>query len=127
MSDFAKRWVSPLWRTLPIEPGHRYGPEIWVTNPGATKANVTVTWFRYDGSTVSSSQLTIQPKHTSVPNFLPEGGDDNVGWAHVVSDEPVAPWGSTPTQVGDPEARRVNMTFFRDDVQETRPIHPLPH
>lgn len=125
MSDFAKRWVSPYWQAYPVAPAHSISPGIWVLNPGTTQAKVTVTWFGPDASIVSKSEQTIPPKHQSVP-FGPATAEA-LGWTEVVSDQPVAPWGSTPDQEGDPDPVRVNMTFFREDIQEIPPIHPIPH
>ena len=124
MSDFANRWVSPHWGRFPVEPNHAIGPAIWVLNPGTTQAKVTVTWFNLDGSIVSQEEQPIPPKQSHAHAFMPTAGV--YGWARVVSDQPVAPWGATPDQEGDADPDRVNMTFFREDLQVIPPIHPIP-
>jgi hypothetical protein len=71
MSDMAKRWVSPFWQTFAVKPGHTLSAGIWVANPGAVQAKVTVTWFSSNGSTVNSDQQTIPPKNSTFAPFAP--------------------------------------------------------
>jgi hypothetical protein len=130
MSDLGERWIAPYWQRILVpvqdpELEHYMTPAVAVVNPGPAAANVTVQFLTRDGKLWSATEQKIPP-HQSWNEFGPDDKEttDLPGWVNVFSDQPVAPWGSTPDQSGDPTPVRVNMAFFRVDeihVKELRP------
>jgi hypothetical protein len=106
MSDLATHWISPAWVN---SPGEGVVPEVAIVNPGNKPANVMVYLNNQDGS-VHISVGTILPAHSCA--FLDTYDiQESRGWLAITSDQPVAPWGTTQSNI-QPE-QRVNMTFFR--------------
>ena len=96
VSEYAKRWVSPHWERFILEAhGHFLAPQIEVMNPTPDDARVDVKWFLDDGSLHSTITDTIAPRNSAM--LVPSGDNRGQGWAHIVSDQPVALSGSTPT------------------------------
>ena len=81
MSGFATTWTAAVWLARPWGQEPQDVPVIGVVNRGAKRAHVVITWFKDNGS----------KRRVLVKVNAPE-----TGWARIVSDQPLAPWGITP-------------------------------
>lgn len=112
MNDAATVWVAAFWLNLG-HPGTTSVPGalVWVLNPGALKAQVTVRFFKAtNGDLINQATETVDPKTTSI--FGAGDNPETPGWCRINSDQPVVPWGLTQFRSGD-DSGYLNMTFYR--------------
>jgi len=94
MSGLSTRWTASAWQTRPWETEQDV-PFIVVVNRGA-KAHITLTWLRSDGSIVQTDVFDLEPEQSTGRVLFYDSAPDANGWAHIDSNQPVAPWGITP-------------------------------
>jgi|SRR5262249_10961332 len=118
MNDAATAWVAPVFLSLSNPDTETVrGAQVWVLNPGATDAKVTVRFLRaVNGSLVSESAETVKAK-TSEIFVVGTDFTDEWGWCHITSDQPVAPWGLTCFETGG-ETGYLNMNWYRYEVPQ---------
>src|SRR5262249_16440810 len=110
--EAATEWIAPFWSSLPFPDPHQVA--VWILNPSDTKqAKVTVRFNNFDGSLYSQNDLIV-PKRSSSATVATATSGEVAGWVHVISNEPVLPWGRTPSSSGSSEF--VQMTFFRQAI-----------
>ena len=114
MSGLATTWTAALWMARRWEQGLEDRPVIGVVNRGASTAHVEVTWFRDSGSKVETESFDLDPREST--RFVQSKGTPPLfGWARIVSDQPVAPWGVTPFYVYS-ERMWANIEFYAENV-----------
>ena len=117
MSDLGTSWISPFWQTWTFEGSDSWDQStVYVVNPGANPATLTIRWMKGTGGLISKADGT-PPAGTHWGWSSPLVKDR--GWLLVTSDQPVAPWGITPGLL-TPEP--VNMDFYRVDDSVVRAV-----
>jgi hypothetical protein len=118
MSDFATLWTAPYWATrywaLDENTADEDTPAIVVVNRGFERAHATVTWLLQNGSVVQADKFEVDPNHQNGSSLLYNNAPNEVGWARITSDQPVAPSGYTPHDAY--ERAWVNIQFYRENV-----------
>jgi hypothetical protein len=95
MSGFSTIWTAAVWQTRPWQE-EQDTPVIAVVNRGADRAHVTITWLNDAGSVLQDDTFQLDPNQATTRVLFYESAPNTNGWARIVSDQPVAPWGLTP-------------------------------
>ena len=115
MSDLGTSWVSPFWQTTkPAASDDWQQSTVYVVNPGSKPATLSIRWMKGTGGMISKSDGT--PPAGTIWGWSSPLVEDR-GWLLVTSDQPVAPWGTTPSLVPPEPA---NMSFYRVDASVVR-------
>ena len=117
MNDLATSWISPFWQTWTFEGSDDWQQStVYVVNPGSKPATLTIRWMGGTGGLIDQSDGT-PPAGTfwgwSSPLVVERG------WLLVTSDQPVAPWGTTPSLIS---AEELTMDFYRVDDSVVRSV-----
>ena len=114
MSGFSTTWTAAVWQTRPWgeDPGDT--PVIGLVNRGSNTAQVTLTWLRSDGSIVQEDTFELDPNQSTSRVLFYDKAPNTNGWARIVSDQPVAPWGITPHHLFIREW--ANLEFYGENV-----------
>ena len=110
MDDLGRNWISPFWQTTKLGGGNDWQQStVYVVNPGSKAATLEIRWMAGTGGLIDDSDGN-PPAGTFWGWSSPLV--DNRGWLLVTSDQPIAPWGTTPGLLTpDP----VEMSFYRVD------------
>jgi len=114
MSGFSTVWTAALWQTRPEGEDIPDTPVMGVVNRGGGRAHVKFTWFRDNGNIVQEDDFDLDPKQSTLRVLFYENAPNANGWARIVSDQPVAPWGVTPHHL----YQRIwdNMEFYSENI-----------
>lgn len=115
MNDLATSWISPFWQTTKFGASDDWHQStVYVVNPGPNSATLSIRWMGGTGGMISKSDGT-PPAGTFWGWSSPLV--EKRGWLLVTSDQPMAPWGTTPV-ILTPEP--ASMSFYRVDDSVVR-------
>jgi hypothetical protein len=116
MSGFSTIWTAALWQTR--QWGEELIPDtpvIGVVNRGAFRATVMVAWFKDDGHPAQEDNFELDPAKSQIRVLFFDNAPNRNGWARIVSDQPVAPWGVTP-HIHPNQRQWANIEFYGENV-----------
>jgi hypothetical protein len=110
MNDLAMSWISPFWQTTKFgASGDWHQSTVYVVNPGPNPATLSIRWMEGTGGMITKADGN-PPAGTFWGWSSPLV--NNSGWLLLTSDQPVAPWGTTPGILAPEPA---GMSFYRVD------------
>jgi hypothetical protein len=110
MNDLGENWISPFWQTWKFGGNDDlHQSTVYVVNPGSKPASLKIRWMAGTGGLVG--ETAGNPPAGTFWGWSSPLVEDR-GWLLVTSDQPIAPWGTTPGLLTpDP----VEMSFYRVD------------
>ena len=128
VTDLAQGWVSPYWQSNwdQEDPAAWIITYVYIVNPGASPAEVTLTWHEVVSGPTDNVSDTRTIDARGIATWEAPQGDYRQGWVSITSDEPVLPWGSIRSGGPNPDALERVMAFGRWDWSGIKPPHFQP-